>query len=47
MDRPNPFATLFQEIADIAQATLRQSPDPGFTRFPASFPAAFLRSADK
>ena len=26
MDRPNPFATLFQEIADIAQATLRQSP---------------------
>jgi hypothetical protein len=28
MDRPNPFATLFQEIADIAQATLRQSPYP-------------------
>jgi osmotically-inducible protein OsmY len=26
MDRPNPFAALFQEIADIAQATLRQSP---------------------
>ncbi len=25
MDRPNPFAALFQEIADIAQATLRQS----------------------
>ncbi len=25
LDRPNPFATLFQEIADIARATLRQS----------------------
>jgi osmotically-inducible protein OsmY len=26
MDQPNPFAALFQEIAEIAQATLRQSP---------------------
>ncbi len=25
MDRPNPFVALFQEIADLAQATLRQS----------------------
>jgi osmotically-inducible protein OsmY len=25
MDRPNPFAALFQEIVEIAQATLRQS----------------------
>jgi len=25
LDRPNPFAALFQEIADIAQQTLRQS----------------------
>ena len=26
LDRPNPFAVLFQEIAELAQATLRQSP---------------------
>ncbi|MEN6459283.1 MAG: BON domain-containing protein [Thermoguttaceae bacterium] len=25
LDRPNPFAALFQEITDIAQAALRQS----------------------
>jgi hypothetical protein len=25
LDRPNPFAALFQEIAEIAQAALRQS----------------------
>jgi osmotically-inducible protein OsmY len=25
LDRPNPFAALFQEIAEIAQATLRRS----------------------
>ena len=25
LDRPDPFATLFQEITDIAQATLRRS----------------------
>ena len=25
MDRPNPFAALFQEIAEIAQAVLRRS----------------------
>jgi hypothetical protein len=25
LERPNPFATLFQEIAEIAQARLRQS----------------------
>ena len=25
MDRPNPFAALFQEIAEIAQAALRRS----------------------
>ena len=26
LERPNPFAALFQEIAEIAQAALRQSP---------------------
>jgi len=26
LDRPDPFAALFQEIAEIARVTLRQSP---------------------
>ncbi len=42
MDRPNPFATLFQEIADIAQATLRQSPEAGLHEVSCEFSGGIL-----
>lgn len=42
MDRPNPFATLFQEIADIAQATLRQSPQTAIHEVSCEFSGGVL-----
>jgi hypothetical protein len=42
MDRPNPFATLFQEIADIAQGTLRQSPYPALHELSCEFSGGIL-----